>query len=390
MKKDKTKDIVDYVNSLKELKTERNLPSELQNKTAVLGEAQKEPIDKKMKIGIVGVGSIGQTIAVLLKDKGFDVEITKKSKNSLVIDNMVNLEINGAFGDHSILIPYVEDNKFTSKKDVIIMCTQSFSTVGALQEVKKYLKANGVVVSIQNVLNIFEVLEIIPPERYVAMVIDWTASRIEENHVVVLRNGDMHIGVFDEKAEAHLPKIKSMLDAVANTVIKTNMMSFIASRFVLSSTLSCVLAITGHNLKKSLTNKTTRKLIVGTIAEMLEVFEAYDIKVFPYCNCLDYYKFVKRGLKGWIYRNIIFNRLMNKNGDLTSSQLRALENKKRTELDSMCASIVNMAKAKNIDVPFNETISNFLYDVEEGKETIFMENLNKPCFTNLKIKWSKK
>ena len=69
-----------------------------------------------MKIGIVGVGSIGQTIAVLLKDKGFDVEITKKSKNSLVIDNMVNLEINGAFGDHSILIPYVEDNKFTSKK----------------------------------------------------------------------------------------------------------------------------------------------------------------------------------------------------------------------------------------------------------------------------------
>ena len=168
------------------------------------------------------------------------------------------------------------------------------------------------------------------------------------------------------------------------------MMSFIASRFVLSSTLSCVLAITGHNLKKSLTNKTTRKLIVGTIAEMLEVFEAYDIKVFPYCNSLDYYKFVKRGLKGWIYRNIIFNRLMNKNGDLTSSQLRALENKKRTELDSMCSSIVNMAKAKNIDVPFNETISNFLYDVEEGKETIFMENLNKPCFTNLKIKWSKK
>ena len=45
-----------------------------------------------------------------------------------------------------------------------------------------------------------------------------------------------------------------------------------------------------------------------------------------------------------------------------------------------------LAKEKGIDVPFNETITNFLKDVEDGKESIFMENLQNPCFTNLKIK----
>mgnify|MGYP003304422021 CR=1 FL=1 len=83
----------------------------------------------------------------------------------------------------------------------------------------------------------------------------------------------------------------------------------------------------------------------------------------------------------------IFTRFIAQNGDLSSSILRSLENKKRTEIDSMSGRIVTMAKEKGIDVPFNETITNFLHDVESGNESIFMENLQNPCFTNLKIKW---
>lgn len=120
---------------------------------------------------------------------------------------------------------------------------------------------------------------------------------------------------------------------------------------------------------------------------MLEVFEAYGINVPPYCDSLDYYKFTEKSLKGQWYRAVIFARFVKKNGDMSSSILRALENKKKTELDSMCSRIVEMAKAKDMSVPFNETVAKFLYDVEEGKETIFMGNMTNPCFTKLKINW---
>jgi len=343
--------------------------------------------DGKLSIGIVGIGSIGTTVATILASNGYDVEITKKNTNALTIDNCVNLEINGAFGDKSYLVPYVENNNFSTKKDIIIMCTQSFSTVGALSEVKKYLKPTGIVISMQNVLNISDVLKEIPKDKYIPLIIDWTATRIEENHVLVVRTGNMHIGVFDEKAVVFLPIVKKLLDCIQPTIIEKNMMSFIASRFVLSSTLSCVLAITGHKLKYTLLRKTARNLVIGTIIEMLEVFEAHGIKVPPYCDTLDYDMFTKKGLRGWFYRQRIFSRFIRQNGDMSSSILRALENKKKTELGSMCARIVEMAKTKNIEVPFNETITNFLLDVENGNETIFMENLSKPCFTDLKIKW---
>lgn len=342
---------------------------------------------EEIKIGIVGIGSIGTPIAVLLSVNGYDVEITKKSNNALIVDNCMNLEINGEFGDRSYLVPFVQDNNFTSKKDVIIMCTQAFSTAGALKEVKKYLKPNGIVVSLQNVLNIEDVTKVIPKERYIPLVIDWTAKRIETNRVYVISKAGMHIGVLDEKAKVYLPIVKKLFDAIHPTTIEENMFSFIASRFILSCTLSSVIAITGYRLKTTLSNKVARKLIVGTVKEMLNVFEAYGVEVPPYCDTLDYYKFTAKGIKSALYRRKMFSRFIVKNGEMSSSVLRALENKKPTELDSMCARIVKMAEEKQLEVPFNSTIANFLSEVEKGNETIFMENLSNPCFTKLKIEW---
>ena len=197
----------------------------------------------------------------------------------------------------------------------------------------------------------------------------------------------MHIGVFDDKAKVYLPVVRKLLNCVQPTIIQDNMMAFIASRFVLNCALSCVLTVTGYKLKYTMAKKTARKLVIGIINEMLQVFESIGIKVPPYCGILDYYKFTEKGLSGSIYRHRMFGRFVRQNGNMSSSVLSALENKKKSELDSMCARIVEMAKEKGIDVPFNETVANFLYDVEDGKESIFMENLTNPCFENLKIRW---
>lgn len=389
-----TEELQNMVKNLQKVKTDMSLAVDVQKKKKAkakkpaIGSANvPESTSGKLSIGIVGIGSVGTTIALILASNGYDVEITKKNTNALTIDNCVNLEINGAFGDRSYLVPYVESNNFTTKKDVLIMCTQSYSTANALSEVKKYLKPNGVVISMQNTLNVYDVLKEVPASQYIALIVDWTATRIEENHVIVLREADMHIGVFDEKANKYLPVVQRLLGCIQPTHIQQNMMSFIASRFVLNTTLSSILAITGHRLKHTLLRKEARKLVVGMISEMMEVFKAYNINVPSYCDVLDYDKFTKRGLVGLIYRNKMFTRFISQNGDLSSSILRSLENKKRTEIDSMSGRIVSMAKEKGIDVPFNETITNFLHDVEAGNESIFMENLQNPCFTNFKIRW---
>ena len=96
--------------------------------------------------------------------------------------------------------------------------------------------------------------------------------------------------------------------------------------------MSSVLAITGHNIKRTLSSKTAKRLIVGTINEMLKVFSAYGVDVPAYRGNLDYYKFTQRGLAGKLYRGKMFRRFVRQNSETCSTILRALENKKRTLL----------------------------------------------------------
>lgn len=338
-----------------------------------------------LKIGIVGIGSIGTVFSLLLEAKGYDVEITKKSALGLTIDNRVNLEINGVFGDRSCLIPYMENNQFSSEKDIIFIFTQSWAVQSAYQDVSKYLSPNGVVVVVQNVLNYKELEHILPQNRFVPIVIDFNALRLDENHVEVIKSGAIHVGAITEKSNVYVPLLKTVLASVSETVIEDDMLGFMISRFILSNTISSLCALTGYNLGTTLKNKQAKKLFTGLICEQTEVFTAMGIDVKPYNDIFDYKLFSEKSGAASKFRNTMINRLIKQNGEMISSTLRALENNKRTELDSMCARVVEFAKDVNVPVPFCTAVAEFLQDVEDGKHSIIIDNLNNEVFKKLEI-----
>lgn len=338
-----------------------------------------------LKIGIVGVGAIGTVFALLLKDKGYDIEITKKSTMGLMIDNCVNLEINGAFGDRSYLVPYKEKNEFSSKKEVLFVLTKSYSVESAYNDVKEFLSPNGVVVTIQNVLNYDKLISVFPKDRFVPLVIDFNAVRVDENHVDVLKAGEIHVGAVTPKSEVYIPFLKEILSCISEVKVEKDMPAFIVSRFMLSNTISSVCAITGYNLGKTLQYKTAKKLFIGLISEDIEVFKAEGIKILPYNDVFDYEQFVEKSWAGIRYRSKMFSRLIKQNGEMVSSTLRALENKKPTELDSMCARVVEIAHHHDLKVPYNEAVATFLQEVEDGTQGIYIENLENEIFKNLEI-----
>lgn len=342
-------------------------------------------MEQKLKIGIVGVGAIGTVVALLLKDKGYDVEITKKNTMGLIIDNCVNLEINGAFGDRSYLVPFRQNNTFSGQKDVLIILTQSYAVESAYGDVEKYLSPNGVVVTPQNVLSFEGLKDVLPKDRFVPIVIDFTATRIDENHVKVLHDGSIHLGTYTDASSVYVPFLNDIFSCVTKVELEENMPSFVISRFMLNNAISSICAITGYNLGKTLEYKTAKKLFLGIISEEVEVFKKLGIKIVPYYDTFDYEQFVEKSFAGLRYRGKMFNRLIKQNGDTVSSLLRALENKQPTEIDCMTGMVVNLADKLNIDVPFNRTVTEFLKDVEEGKRGIYIENLEDEIFKKLEI-----
>ena len=332
---------------------------------------------RELRIGIVGAGTIGRVLGLFLANKGYNVELTAKDENELVIDNRLNIEICGAFGERSVLVPYVTNNKFTTKKDIIFVMVKSFKVASALKQILKYLSPNGIIVGIQNVLNIEEFFSVIPSNRFVSWVADWSAFRyVDRRLVIVNKGGDNHIGVINPEAKVFLPIVQNLLNSIEDTHIENDMLDFIFSKFILTSLTSCLGALTGYNLGHILNEKQGKKLYFNLVKEQLAVFESVlNHPVSPYYDMLDYYKFVEEGVSGAIYRSNMFRRLINQNHNTVSSVLRNLEYNKPTELDCLIKKVVKMAESKGIPVPYCTQLSVVLDEIASYKRSIIMDNL---------------
>lgn len=334
-------------------------------------------MERDLQIGIIGAGTIGRVLALFLTSKGYNVELTARDKDELVIDNRINVEICGAFGERSVLVPYVTNNKFTSQKDIIFVVVKSFKVKSALKEIMKYLSPNGIIVGIQNVLNLEEFFSVIPSNRFVSWVADWSAFRyVDRRLVIVNKGGDNHIGVLNPEAKVFLPIVQNLLNSIEDTHIEEDMLDFILSKFILTSLTSCLGALTGYNLGHILKEKQGKKLYFNLVKEQLMVFESMlNHPVSPYYDMLDYYKFVEESFSGTLYRSSMFRRLINQNHNTVSSVLRNLEYNKPTELDCLIKKVVKIANSKGISVPYCTQLSNVLDEIAKYQRSIIMDNL---------------
>lgn len=334
-------------------------------------------MERELQIGIVGAGTIGRVLALFLTSKGYNVELTAKDDNELVIDNRIDVEICGEFGERSVLVPYVTDNKFSTKKDIIFVMVKSFKVTSALKQVLKYLSPNGIIVGIQNVLNLEEFFDVIPTNRFVSWVADWSAFRyVDRRLVIVNKSGDNHIGVLNPEAKVFLPIVQNLLNSICETHIEEDMLDFILSKFVLTSLTSCLGALTGHNLGHILKEKQGKRLYLNLVKEQLVVFESMlNHPVSPYYDMLDYYKFTEDGISGAIYRSNMFRRLINQNHNTVSSVLRNLEYNKPSELDCLMKKVVAIANSKGISVPYCTQLSIILDEIARYERSIVMDNL---------------
>lgn len=330
---------------------------------------------ENLKIGVVGAGAVGGVIATFLAHAGYDVEITKHKFDGLIVDNMVSLEVTGALGTKSYLVPFSEGNHFSDAKDIIFVCTRAYSVKQAISDTKKYLKDGGIFVVPQNVLSLQDILSEISAEQFVPMVLDWVSIRENNNEFVVLTSGNIHIGAISPNEHSHLTILQEVLKNISNTVVQNNMYPFILSRFLMFCNTSVMGALTGHKLGHYLKEKQAKRIFINLFCEQLNVLARQEIQVPPYNNVFDYYTFVENTISGIIYRSSMFKRLINQNGENVSPTLRLLENNQKSEKDYMCRQFVSMAKAQNMAVPYNSTMADILDEIELESRNIVLENI---------------
>lgn len=329
----------------------------------------------KIKIGIVGAGAVGGVICAMLSEKGYDVEVAKRYNSEINLDNLTGLEITGAFGERNILVKAVNGvTGFTTKKDIIFVLTRAYDAPPVAEQCLQFLSPNGVIVSMQNVMNVEDMIKVVGEDRLFALIINWSATRYNKAKMEVTRAGNMIVGNFGDKSQKYLEILQRILSNVAPTEISNNIIGDIWCRTIINSCICSVGALSGLNLGKTMLMPTTKKIFINIIFEAMNLANNLNVKVKNY-DALNYYDFTAKGFKAFRYRRKMLRRLKKQNGHLVSSCQRAIENNQKCEINYLNGYFVKLGQRLNIPVPSNKRVWDMVKEVESGERSMMLENL---------------
>lgn len=338
-----------------------------------------------LKIGIIGEGSVGSTLAVELISNGYDVEIVTHKKG-ICINGSKAYQILGDFGDKSYLVPIVDSmSDFSSKKDFIIIATKSFDAVDLLEEAQNYLSPVGKIVTIQNVFYLDKVNELIPTEKSIFMFLDIFIAKHPQGRFVV-DSGGITLGICNKEAFDMMQVLSHILQSSTEVHITHNILGFLISRNILNATISALGAMSGLSLGKIFQTFNGKFLFKRLIEEGYKTLCNLNIEILPYNDRLDYAKFTSDTLRGRIYSSKLINILRKNNPNVRSSILVDLENGNKTEIQYLIGSFIRYGEKTGQDTPYIKAVYEMLTEIESGVRRIDPASFYDPKLTSIKYK----
>lgn len=323
--------------------------------------------DKKISVGIIGSGNVGTAFSVALASAGVDVELVSRRVKGVMIGNSINFEIIGSFGNKSHLVPIVQNvDSFTTKKDIIIVCTKSHDAMAILPDIPKHLKKDGAIVTIHNAFWVNDLKKLIPPEISVCMYMDISCI-INNNKTYVNSTGGITLGIYDKNALNAMHLVKSVFEKIINTNETNNLYGFLLSRGIMNTTISLLGAISGMRLGGVLNDRNGRYLFVRLMTESVQLFNKIGIDILPYNGQLDYYKFIKNTIPSMWYRHKFIKLISKNNRHIRSSALVDIERGKKPEIIPHVKGILKIANDYSIEIPFTAEVFKILLEIVKGE-----------------------
>ena len=331
-----------------------------------------------MNIIVAGAGAIGGTVAVLLKDAGYDVSIMCHSVASKEKIEKEGFFLNGAKGDYYEHFDcYCSAEDLGDKKfDIVIIATKYAHMAECAKMMLPYLAENGLVVGMQNGLLTDELAMIVGRDKAVGCMIGFGATRNGPNDVTMTSLGEVYVGMLDGRTSRTLEVFAEMLKSVLPTQITLEIKRRQYSKLIINSCINAVAGITGKTLGEILKDGRARDLFLNIAREGMAVAKAMKINVPKYGAVLEYKllslsnsKLYNKGCK------LVVMMVGKLYSDVKPSTLQSLEKGEKTEIDILNGYFVQMGERYGVDTPVNTKLVKMIHEIEEGKREMSSDNL---------------
>ncbi len=310
---------------------------------------------KNFKVGIIGLGPVGQILAVHFKSAGCEVAICDTDKRKLNLIRNEGIELVGRINKSVYLkhiyssIPELIEHKF----DLLISSVKAYHVDSVLDQIdeannglKLLIAQNGIDIRVKYTSHFEE-------SRIFRMIVNFAGNLNAPNVVnVTFFNPPNYIGSIDDSNEE---LSKFVADILTSQKLETKSVdSFKVAeeawiKTILNAALSPLCAISRHTMKEAMSNPETLEIVEQIIVEAMQVAKEEDIQFEQ--------NFVKLCL-----------RYLNKAGNHFPSLAVDLINKRETEIDYMNGKFVEYGRKHYVKTPINLVFTNLVKAITQKNQ----------------------
>lgn len=303
---------------------------------------------KKLKIGIIGLGPIGETLAVHFSLAGCEVALTDLDRDKLNLIRKEGIEICGKIEKKAYFkhvynsISELLEHDF----DLLISAVKAYHVDSIIAEIEKSGRKGLFLLSAQNGIDIRKkYVSHFGNSRIFRMVVNFAGNLQAPNVVrVSFFNPPNYVGSVDDSQKDMAKWIADTLSSVDLTTIMTD--SFVISdkiweKTILNAALSPLCAISQLTMKEAMEHPDTLEIVEQLIYEAVEVAKAEEIRLPD--------NFVKLCI-----------RYLSAAGNHMPSLAVDLLNYRETEIDYMNGKIVEYGRKHYVRTPLNLTLTNLV------------------------------
>ncbi|MGV8876915.1 MAG: ketopantoate reductase family protein [Rhodoglobus sp.] len=322
-----------------------------------------------MRIGIIGAGAIGATIAALLTRDGNDVEVTARGAHLQRIRES-GLQLTGAWGD--VTAQVAAGPTLTRINELVIVATKAHDAEQALRDNARYLRDVPVLI-FQNGLDALSTAErVCPRSTLIGGLATFAASLTAPGLVQVTAPGPSYLGV-DNDNDVPARYAAEILNTIMPTSVVANFRGAQWTKLVINQ-VNALPAITGHSVQQVVAHPRLRRILTASMREAVRVglhsgihFETLQSLSHRRITC-----FARSPL--WLGQQLP-QRMAHRMGSTANpgSTLQSIRRGQPTEVDALNGAIVAAALAHNRTAPVNTLMVELVHASQE-RGTFFSDD----------------
>ncbi len=308
----------------------------------------------KLRVGIIGTGPVGATLAAHLKEAGalvipcdvFPEKIDAIKKKGIRLTHTIEKHVKIDYACYSIQELGMHD------LELIIIAVKTPDNTKVIKQIQEIDNGTMHVMCAQNGIdNEVEVGQCFGDQRTLRMVVNFAGNMADNSTVhVSFFNPPNYLASITDAGNGMAQRVVDLLNSVKlDTEIPLDIQDYVWEKAILNAALSAICAITRCTMKEVMENPRTLELVEGIIDESVRIAEMERIEL------------------GNKFRRFCIRYLKNA-GHHRPSMLVDLENGDPTEIDRLNGRIMQYGRKHCLPTPLNQSVTALVHLLEQRKE----------------------